>query len=69
MSEETLESHVGSFVNVFNERMSLYGMLRKTGTKGKYRVDMFRSDGYYIFEVSEVQAIVTQNSILIALKG
>ncbi len=68
MTNETLEKHVGKFVNIFNEKMSLFGMLRKTSGEGRYRVDLLRDDGYYIFTSEEIVSIAIQNSILIALK-
>jgi len=68
MTNETLEKHVGKFVNIFNEKMSLFGMLRKTSGEGRYRVDLLRDDGYYIFASEEVVSVAIQNSILIALK-
>lgn len=67
MNNNELQSHVGSFVNIFNERMSLYGILKKTPT-GRYRVDILRAEGYYIFDESEIISVSVQNSILIALK-
>lgn len=68
MLNENLEKHVGKFVNIFNEKMSLFGMLRKTSGEGRYRVDLLRDDGYYIFTSDEVMSVVIQNSTLIALK-
>ena len=68
MTNNLLEKHVGKFVNIFNEKMSLFGMLRKTSGEGRYRVDLLRDDGYYIFTLDEVVSVVIQNSILIALK-
>lgn len=68
MTNDLLEKHVGKFVNIFNEKMSLFGMLRKTSGEGRYRVDLLRDDGYYIFTSDEVMSVVIQNSILIALK-
>ena len=68
MTSELLEKHVGKFVNIFNEKMFLFGMLRKTNGEGRYRVDLLRDDGYYIFTSDEVVSVVIQNSTLIALK-
>lgn len=68
MINDLLEKHVGKFVNIFNEKMSLFGMLRKTNGEGRYRVDLLRDDGYYIFTSDEVISVAVQNSILIALK-
>lgn len=68
MTNDLLEKHVGKLVNIFNEKMSLFGMLRKTNRESRYRVDLLRDDGYYIFTSDEVMSIVIQNSILIALK-
>ncbi len=68
MNNELLEKNVGKFVNIFNEKMSLFGMLRKTNREGKYRVDLLRDDGYYIFTSDEVISIAVQNSTLIALR-
>jgi hypothetical protein len=68
MTNDLLEKHVGKFVNIFNEKMSLFGMLRKTSGEGRYRVDLLRDDGYYIFTSDDVMSVVIQNSTLIALK-
>lgn len=68
MTDDLLEKHVGKFVNIFNEKMSLFGMLRKTSGEGRYRVDLLRDDGYYIFTSDDVMSVVIQNSTLIALK-
>lgn len=68
MTNELLEKHVGKFVNIFNEKTSLFGMLRKTSGEGRYRVDLLRGDGYYIFTLDEVISVAIQNSILIALR-
>ncbi len=68
MNNELLEKHVGKFVNIFNEKMSLFGILRRTGGEGRYRVDLLRGDGYYIFTSDEVISIAVQNSTLIALR-
>jgi hypothetical protein len=68
MNNKELQEHVGSFVNIFNEKMSLYGLLKKTTTEGRYRLDILRGDGYYIFDKEDVISLSVQSSVLIALK-
>lgn len=67
MVNANLDVYVGSLVNIFDDSMSLYGMLRKR-EQGKYRVDILRDNGYYCFEIEDVLYIRTENSIQIALK-
>lgn len=59
---------VGKMVNVFNEKLSLHGILRKRLAQDSYRVDLMRNEGYYCFDLEDVIVITTENSNLIALK-
>jgi len=69
MTEKTnMDEYVGFFVNLFNDRMSLYGMIRKTSEIGKYRLDILGDNGYYLFAEEDVLTIKKENSIIIALK-
>jgi len=59
---------VGKRVNVFNDKLSLHGMLRKRLIKDSYRVDLMLDEGYYCLDLENVIVITTENSNLIALK-
>lgn len=63
-----MDQYVGFFVNLFNDKMSLYGMIRKTSEIGKYRLDILGDNGYYLFTEEDVLTIKKENSIIIALK-
>ena len=69
MTEEIdVDQYVGFFVNLFDDKMSLYGMIRKTTEFGKYRLDILGNNGYYCFSKEDVLTIKKENSIIIALK-
>lgn len=64
----SLDDIVGHMGNIFNEKMSLYGMIRETSQEGKYRLDIFGDNGYYCFSKEDVITIKKENSISISLK-
>lgn len=69
MTEEIdVDQYVGLFVNLFNDKMSLYGMVRKTKGIGVYRLDIMGNNGYYLFAEEEVLTVRKENSISIVLK-
>lgn len=63
-----LDQCIGSLASVFNDKMSLYGMIRKTREEGKYRLDILGDNGYYCFTEEDIITIKKENSILIAIK-
>lgn len=69
MNVDVLDYFVGKYVNIFNDKMSMNGILKKSKIKNNYRVDVRNHDAYYIFSIEEIDEVFTENAIIIRLKG
>ena len=64
-----IDSLIGSFVNIYNNRMSLSGVLSRTDYLNPSYILRFENrDGYYIFRTEEIEYITYENSTMIKLK-
>lgn len=64
-----IDSLIGSFVNIYNSRMSLSGVLSRTNYHNPSYILRFENrDGYYIFKTEEIEYITYENSTMIKLK-
>lgn len=64
-----IDEFVEKYVNIFNDKMSMNGILKRSLISGKYRVDVKNHDAYYIFSIEEIEEVFIENAVVIKLKG